>query len=489
MSDIPTNIISNRMAYLDANAKPLAQGRLMIYNAGSSTGLANIYADSALSMLIPNPIMLDSAGRAPSLYAGVSVYVKVEKYIGMDEHGNRLYDLVYDFETPPGVDISSYWNLNVVETYDELREIGNTNPTWVTGEGNAHLYVWNENRPSGLNEVIDVSSIPNPGGSWHWETKEVHADQCSIRNDGSDYDNNRWETLASISTTGIKAVIPAGSYSFAKERNSITFGDVEIRHGVFFLSTFIWEWYVRNKVECHSLHNSLKIAWRKLPPDKIYDEAYFGTVPAAEMSYNENISFHVKDQLVAENGLVSRGSLQVKNKIIIGDLEITATDYNMAAKFDLGSKTHNIHMQRGNAVFTDTVRAGQVIQEPYTEPFTGETYAIPQKEVLAKISLDTMEVDDSSDNQSGAAYMIGRYFPIGSYIVCHRDKRLQLGQVVYGRGTTNYGKNLRVWDSRDAAGTESIFGEFVVCGFTGYGELANYEYDSMARCYLLRRVG
>jgi len=62
MDKIPSNIVSNRMAYMDSNGKPLAYGRLMIYNAGSSTSLALVYADAGLAQLLDNPVLLDSSG-------------------------------------------------------------------------------------------------------------------------------------------------------------------------------------------------------------------------------------------------------------------------------------------------------------------------------------------------------------------------------------------------------------------------------------------
>jgi hypothetical protein len=288
-----TNIVSNRQPYLDVNGKPLALGRLAIYDTGSSTSLANVFDDAALERMITNPVLLDTAGRACAIYSESGAYVKVEKFIGIDEHGENLYALVYDYETPPGVDISSYWNVNFVDYYEPpdgkgLMHVLNKNPTFVLKEGDPHIYFWNPNKPSmGLNEATDVSSRVDASGSWHWETKRVYADQCGIRNDGTRYNISRWSALAMLSKGGCETIIPSGTYEFTDDNGKqqtpppMEFNSLEIRSNVTFngMAAAAWNIGVSRRAACES--SGLNIKWTKLPADRAYDTQYFSNIELA----------------------------------------------------------------------------------------------------------------------------------------------------------------------------------------------------------------
>lgn len=54
-----------RTQYLDGNGDPYDSGKLYFYEAGTTTAL-DTYSDSALSVANANPVILDSAGRAPA---------------------------------------------------------------------------------------------------------------------------------------------------------------------------------------------------------------------------------------------------------------------------------------------------------------------------------------------------------------------------------------------------------------------------------------
>jgi hypothetical protein len=328
-NDILANIVSNRMAYLDENAKPLAEGRLSIYESGSSTGMAVITDKDGNQ--IPNPVMLDSAGRAPELYAQGSVMVKVEKYIGMDASGERLYSMVYDFKTPPGVDISSYWNVNYVETYAQLNAVDNKNPTWVTGEGNPHLYVFDPTRPStGLNGCTNVNSSHDQSGSWKWETKEVYADQCSIHRDGTSYNVARWYVLESLSASGKRIVVPPGTYYFGgSAMHDVSFTDLHIMGAVSFAGLDNWNIAIIDRVECFS--DRLPITWTSLPMDRLYDIAYFANIAAgtrknlvdAEKNaiIQENLTaenLHARDLVSSEGNIYTDGNVTARHDVKAG---------------------------------------------------------------------------------------------------------------------------------------------------------------------------
>jgi hypothetical protein len=51
------------LQFLTANGQPLAQGRIYVYVAGTTTP-ATVYQDAALTQAHPNPVILDAAGRA-----------------------------------------------------------------------------------------------------------------------------------------------------------------------------------------------------------------------------------------------------------------------------------------------------------------------------------------------------------------------------------------------------------------------------------------
>jgi len=294
MINLPANIISNRMAYLDSNAKPLALGRLVIYKSrNTSTGLALVYSDVGLTKLLENPVMLDTDGRTNSeLYAEGSVYVRVEKYVGKDEYGENLYCMVYDFETPPSVDISQFWNVNYVETYEQLRAMTNKNPTWVTGEGNPHLYVFNPQKPEySLDEVIDVSSDYDPSGSWYWETKEVYADQAGISKFGEIYNTHRWITLSNLSSLrNKKIIIPPGQYDFGNEYMvNLGFNDLEIMANVVFLKLANLNISIDARVECYS--ENLPITWTRLPLDRLYDIRYFAKILQNKVTFIDDKNY------------------------------------------------------------------------------------------------------------------------------------------------------------------------------------------------------
>ncbi|MDR0517273.1 MAG: hypothetical protein LBH25_09555 [Fibromonadaceae bacterium] len=252
---LSTSIFSNRQAYFDRNGKPLAFGRLAVYNAESSTSLAHVFNDAALTRMLENPVVLDSAGRAPALFSSMPVYVRVEKFAGRDEHGESLYELAYDYETPPGLDISDFYAVNFVDYYYELRMVPNDKPTFVLKEGDSHLYFWNPHKPSGsgLNEVTDIGSSENPDGSWHWETKRVCADQCGIRNDGTRHDVSRWAVFAALSMQGYETAVPRGTYDFFNASVAdLSFSNLSIAPNVVFRNAANLGISVAGKAECLS---------------------------------------------------------------------------------------------------------------------------------------------------------------------------------------------------------------------------------------------
>jgi hypothetical protein len=64
--------------FFDANGDPLSGGTLGFFLAGTDTPTP-VYADFALSVALPNPVVLDAAGRAPQLFLAAVSYKQVLK--------------------------------------------------------------------------------------------------------------------------------------------------------------------------------------------------------------------------------------------------------------------------------------------------------------------------------------------------------------------------------------------------------------------------
>ncbi|OKO68966.1 hypothetical protein [Bradyrhizobium sp. AS23.2] len=70
---------------LDEFAKPLSGGKLFLIQAGTTSNPQNCYQDTALSLVWPNPITLDAAGRVPQLFcADGSIKIRLT-----DKNGNQ----------------------------------------------------------------------------------------------------------------------------------------------------------------------------------------------------------------------------------------------------------------------------------------------------------------------------------------------------------------------------------------------------------------
>lgn len=64
--------VYNGQQFFDNSGKPLAGGYISTYVAGSFTSMATTYTDAGASLANPNPVQLDSSGRAPDAFWLVS---------------------------------------------------------------------------------------------------------------------------------------------------------------------------------------------------------------------------------------------------------------------------------------------------------------------------------------------------------------------------------------------------------------------------------
>ena len=69
-------VIEGWQPALDINGNPYAGARFTFYLNGTST-LATVYSDVALTVELTNPVIADSAGRLPSIYAATTAVFSV----------------------------------------------------------------------------------------------------------------------------------------------------------------------------------------------------------------------------------------------------------------------------------------------------------------------------------------------------------------------------------------------------------------------------
>lgn len=82
----------------DANGEPLAGGRLKIF-AASTTTPSDVYEDTALSLLQPWPLELDSAGRVPAFWLADGSY----RATLTDADGVEIFDIASMLAIGPSV--------------------------------------------------------------------------------------------------------------------------------------------------------------------------------------------------------------------------------------------------------------------------------------------------------------------------------------------------------------------------------------------------
>lgn len=107
--------------FLDATGQPYSGGFLYFYSSGTSTPLAT-YSDSGLSIANTNPVVLDSAGRAGSIFLQAQLYkVVLKDSSGVqiwteDPVSDPIYNLISGTTTFVGSDASGSANAIVVST-------------------------------------------------------------------------------------------------------------------------------------------------------------------------------------------------------------------------------------------------------------------------------------------------------------------------------------------------------------------------------------
>ena len=91
-------IINQNERFLDINEEPLVSGKLEVLDPVSNNFLTVwTYSDDEYSVA-ENPVQLDVEGRViNTIFCDRIVYVRVYKYLGLDENRQPMYEFIRDY--------------------------------------------------------------------------------------------------------------------------------------------------------------------------------------------------------------------------------------------------------------------------------------------------------------------------------------------------------------------------------------------------------
>lgn len=214
-------IYDSRPIFFDELAKPLGNGRLVVYKTDNTT-LADLYDSSEYSTSLLNPQVLDSAGRlSQTVYVYESVIVHAQKYIGLDVDNQPTYSDVYqfavDFEAGGSITTNG---LRYVPSIAALQQLTVTNNEAVmvtgylaAGDCPARLFVYNSTYAGAADSVTVISSVvPSQTGKFIWRVdKELDVRCAGV---STSHNNNSYLTYATncAAYNGLRLYFPSGEY-------------------------------------------------------------------------------------------------------------------------------------------------------------------------------------------------------------------------------------------------------------------------------------
>jgi hypothetical protein len=172
--------------FTDTNGNPIAGGKLEVYEAGTTTPL-DTFTDAALTVASDNPIILDSAGLIPVIYAAPDNY----KFVLKSSDEATTYWTIDDFTV---ID---------PETAQAVASTTNTSNTGVAAEDYDRLF--NANSASG--EITVTADSATLGSGFRFIVRKTSTDANSV----------------TISGTGGQTINGAASYTLAAQYDSAAF--------------------------------------------------------------------------------------------------------------------------------------------------------------------------------------------------------------------------------------------------------------------------
>lgn len=214
-------IYDSRPIFFDELAKPLGNGRLVVYKTDNTT-LADLYDSLEYTTSLLNPQVLDSAGRfSQTVYVSESVIVHVQKYIGLDFDNQPTYSDVYQFavDSVAGGSISTN-GLRYVPSIAALQQLTVTNNEAVmvtgyltSGDCPARLFVYNSTFAGAADTVTVINSVvPSQTGKFVWRVdKELDVRCAGV---STNHNNNSYLTYATncAAYNGLRLYFASGDY-------------------------------------------------------------------------------------------------------------------------------------------------------------------------------------------------------------------------------------------------------------------------------------
>lgn len=214
-------IYDSRPIFFDELAKPLCNGRLVVYKTDNTT-LADLWDSNGYEVALLNPQVLDSSGRLQqTVYVTESVIVHVQKNIGLDNANQPIYTDVYQFNVNSFNGGSITGNgLKIANSVAEMQQLVVTNNDAVlvlgylgTGDCPARVFVYNSSFAGAADSVTVFGSVvPGQTGKFVWRVdKELDVRCAGV---STSHNNNSYLTYATncAAYNGLRLYFPSGEY-------------------------------------------------------------------------------------------------------------------------------------------------------------------------------------------------------------------------------------------------------------------------------------
>lgn len=238
-------IFDTRQTYLDSEGKPCRNGRLsfFLYNTVTPT---TVYAFPNYTGAVGETERLSASGWSDSvLYSPVSLTVHLEKYIGVNQYGQDVFQFVKSFDilsTESGGSNGS--NIVYVDTIAELKAIVPTEGMivevggyYTRGDCPSRLFQYETTSIAAENLGTVFESSQTPTGRWIYNPEVVLASYFGVlQADNLQVNAGLTNASAYCNTVKRPLVITPGNYMLTGGSNITLFADLKTESGVYFHS-------------------------------------------------------------------------------------------------------------------------------------------------------------------------------------------------------------------------------------------------------------